>query len=135
MLHGHFLRLLHCSIRFAIDEGALLALEARACCLRVLTLLGLVVLKSSLEEVSVGEVEAALREAVLQHEAIKEGAVLVVLLGFAAFLSVRLAALETIIRVVRPILARDRLHLVRHALSVVTKRLTFFLLKILDCLA
>lgn len=77
------LSLLQRTLRLAVNEGCLLAFKLCASCLSVATKLKLISLERALKEVTVSEVEATLAEGVLEHEAVKERAILPVLLRLA----------------------------------------------------
>ena len=100
MLESELLSLVHGAIRQAIDKGSLLALDFCTSSLLILALCHLVVGKGALIKVSVGEVESALDQLVVEHESIEPRAVSIVLFSLACSLILVLGTLKAIVRVV-----------------------------------
>lgn len=112
------------AIEFAIFEVRAFARHFRpdACRLFIASSLELAFGESSLEEISVGEVEPALDGFVSQHEAIEVLAAAVGLLGFASLQIPDLLTSETLAIIVDVNLIVNRLHLWRALFSVVAER-------------
>lgn len=122
------------TIRFAIDELGLLALNLSATSLVVCALLKLIVFEGALIKVSIAEVETTLHQIIVEHKAIEEAAIFPILLGLARLLAICNLASEAILRVIAVCLSSDSLHLGGALLRVVAQELSFFLLEFLDCI-
>ena len=100
VLESELLGLVHGAIRQAIDKGSLLALDFCTFSLLILALCHLVVGEGALIKVSIGEVESALDQLVMEHESVEPRSVGVVLLSLACSLALELGTLKAIVWVV-----------------------------------
>ena len=109
--------IVHFTMRHAIFELSLLALDKGTIFLLILTDERLVVFESALEKVSVCKEEAPLGKIVFEHETVEKGTVYVTLFGLASLFVVNFLPFEAIFGVVDTLFrASDLLYLVRRVL-------------------
>ena len=124
------------TVWLAVGKTGLLTFYLRTASLLVLTNLKLAIFsKGAKIKVTIGEIEAALNVFVVEHEAIEEGPILVVLFGLASSFAFKLCAFKAIIWVICLYPLCDCFHFRRQVLCVVREHLALGLFQIFNCLA